>query len=184
MEDRVARGEVRRAEQGQQHRAGVHPALRQAVADRGRDAWCGCAAVVRRGRRDPMVDDRVAGQGTGRDARQLPGARRAPAVRVQAARHDRDVAVGRHPADDRDREAPPLAHLANRVPALGEDRRAHPLLRLGDHHLERFEPGFAARDRIEIDDDPGPRPIRGLRRRAGDPAGAQVLEALDQTRAR
>ena len=180
VEDAVARREVRRAEQGQQHRAGVHPTLREAVADGGRDARCGGAAVVCRGGRDPMVDDRVAGQGTGRDARQLPGARCATAIGIQAAGHDRDVAVGRDPADDRDREAPPLAHLAHRVPAFGEDRGAHPFLRLGDHHLEGLEARFAARDRVQIDDDPGPRPIRGLRRGAGDAAGTQVLEALDQ----
>ena len=56
----------------------------------------------------------------------------------------------------------------------------HPLLRLGDHHLERLHARLAARDRVEVDDDPGARPIGGLRRGAGDPAGAEVLEALDE----
>ena len=41
-------------------------------------------------------------------------------------------------------------------------------------------PGLAARDRVEVDEDAGPGPVGGLRRRAGDPAGAEVLEALDE----
>ena len=113
-------------------------------------------------------------------ARHLARARRRPAVAVEPAFDDRDVAVGGHPADDRDRQAPALADLAHLGPAFREDGGAHPLLRLGDHHLERLEARLAPRDRVEVDQDPGPGPVGRLRRRAGDPAGAEVLESLDQ----
>ena len=131
-------------------------------------------------RRHPGVDDRVAGQGSRRDPGDLTGACGRPPIRVQPALDDRDVAVVGDPSDDRDRQAPPLAHLADIVPARGQDRRAHPLLRLRDHDLEGRQSRLAARDRVEVDDDPGARPIGGLRRGAGDPAGAEVLETLDE----
>ena len=107
-----------------------------------------------------------------------PGVR-AP-VGVQPALDDRDVAVRGDPADDRDRQAPAGADLADLLPLRGEDRGAHPLLRLRDHDLERLEARLASRDRVEVDEHPGPAAVGGLRRRAGDPAGAEVLEALDQ----
>jgi hypothetical protein len=127
------------------------------------------------------MDDRIAGQGTRGDARQLPCPRRRTTAAVQTALDDRDVAVGRHPADDRNGQAPALADLAHRVPPLRQDGGAHPLLRLGDHDFEWLKARLAPRDGIEVHGDAGPRPVRGLRSRTGDAAGAEVLEPLDKT---
>ena len=66
----------------------------------------------------------------------------------------------------------------------GSDGGAHPLLGLADHDLERLHPGLAARDRIEVHEDAGPGPVGRLGRRARDAAGAEVLEAFDEARAR
>ena len=178
--DGVARRQVGRPEEAEQDGPRVHPALRQAVADHRRCARSRGAAPVGGRRRDPGVDDRVARQRRGRDAGDLTGARRRPSVRVQPALDDRDVAVVGDPSDDRDRQAPALAHLADVVPALGQDGRAHPFLRLGDHDLEGREPRLAARDRVEVDHDPRPGPVGRLRGGAGDPAGPEVLEPLDE----
>ena len=180
-EDVVARREVRRTEQRQQDRARIRAPFGEAIADEGRGTRGRGAALVGRGRGGTVVDDGVAGQGAGRDARQFPGARRGPAIGVQPAFDDRDVAVGRDATDDRHRQAPPFADLADRLPALGQDRGAHPFLRLGDQHLERFEARLPPRDGVQVHDDPGPGPVGRLRGRAGDPAGAQVLEALDES---
>jgi hypothetical protein len=115
------------------------------------------------------MDDRLAGQRPRRDPCEL-----------RAATRDRDIAVVRDASDDRHRETPAHGDFANVIPAVGPDDRAHPLLRLRDHDLERRHARLAKRDRVEVDGDPGARAIRRLRGRAGDPAGAQVLEALDQ----
>ena len=136
-----------------------------------------------------LVDDRVARQRAGGDPRELVGAGTRATVRVEPAGHDHDVAVGGHPADDRDRDPPARADLADVLPPLRVDGRAHPLLRLGDHHLERLEAGFAARDRIEVDEHPDPGAVGHLGGRARDAAGAEVLEtghesAIDEFQAR
>ncbi len=180
LEDGVTRGEVGRPEERHEDRARIHPALGKPVADRRRRTRRRGAAAVGRGGGDALVDDRVAGQRAGRDPGQDPGAPRQAAVRLEATGHDRDVAVGGDPADDRHRKAPALAHVTDRIPFVGQDGGTHPLLRLGDHHLERLETRFAARDGVEVDRDPGPGPVGRLGRGAGDAAGAEVLEALDQ----
>ena len=119
------------------------------------------------------MDDRVAGQGGGRDSRASSAAARTPL-------DDRDVAVVGDPSDDRDRQTPALADLADGVPAVRPDDRAHPLLRLRDHDLERLHVRLAPRDRVEVDVDARPGPIGRLRGRTRDAAGAEVLEALDE----
>ena len=126
------------------------------------------------------MDDRVAGQGGGRDPGQLPrpgrgrpSASRPPATTVMSPSPVTRpmIATGRSQRSQTARTA---------VPALRPDDRQHPLLGLGDHDLERLHARLAARDRVEIDEDPGSGPVGRLGRRAGDPAGAEVLEALDQ----
>ena len=97
-----------------------------------------------------------------------------------SAADDRDVAVVGHGPDDRDGQTPALADLADGVPAIRPDRGAHPLLALRDHHLERRHAGLAPRDRVEVDADAGAGPVRRLRGGAGDAAGTEVLEALDE----
>ena len=169
LEDRPPRGEVRRADQRQQDRPGVHAPLRQSVADHRRGSRRRRRAPMGRRRGKPVVDDRVAGQGRRGHAGDLP-----------AALDDRDVAVVRHPPDDGDRQAPSCADLADNLPPVGPHDGEHPLLRLGDQHFERLEIGLAPRHRVEVDPDPGARPVRGLRRRAGDAARAEVLETLHQ----
>ena len=62
----------------------------------------------------------------------------------------------------------------------GLDDRDHPLLRLADHHLERLEARLAARDRVEVDEDPGAAAVRGLGDGAGDARRAEVLDADDE----
>ena len=169
-----------RSEQRQQDRAGVHAPLGEPVADRGGRARRRRTTAVGRRGRDALVDDGIARQRAAgiRASSRAPAA--GPPVGVEAAFDDRDVAVGRHPPDDRDGQAPALAHLADGRPALGADGGAHPLLRLRDHDLERLEARLASRDGIQVDDDPRPGPIGGLGGRARDPAGAEVLEALDE----
>ena len=75
LEDGAARGEVRRAEEGQQHGAGVHPALRQPVARIERGAGRRSGPPVGRRGGQPLVDDRVARQ------RPRPGCGRSPRPR-------------------------------------------------------------------------------------------------------
>ena len=102
------------------------------------------------------------------------------AVRVDAAGDDDDRPVAGHPADDRGRKAPPRADLDDVGEPVRSDDREHPLLGLADHHLERLHPGLAPRDRVEVDEHPGPGPIGGLRRGARDAGRAEVLEPLDE----
>ena len=78
------------------------------------------------------------------------------------------------------RQVPALADGAHGLPAVRLDDRDHPLLRLGDQHLERLQAGLAARDRVEVDEDPGAAPVRRLGHGAGDPGGAEVLDADDE----
>src|SRR6185436_8123948 len=95
--------------------------------------------------------------------------------------HDRDIAVLRHATDDGRRQPPAGAHLEDVRPALRSDCSAHSLLGLRDHDLEWLETRLAARDRVEVDRDPGPATVRELGGRASDPARSEVLEALDET---
>jgi hypothetical protein len=120
-------------------------------------------------RREPVVDDRVRGQRRGRDPDDLP-----------AALEDRDVAVGGHDADDGAGDPPPLADLADRCFAVRPDDREHPFLALRDEDLEGGQPRLPAGHGIEVDEHAGPGPVGGLRGRAGDAAGAEVLEPLDE----
>ncbi len=142
----------------------------------------GAAPAARRRRRER------AGGRSRRSSARPPGsgrARRAGAGRPSASSPPStivDVAVGGDPADDRDRQAPALADLADGRPsAPGCDDREHPLLRLA-RSSPRTAPcpgsrrGIASRSTR----DPGPGPIGGLRGGAGDAAGAEVLEALDE----
>ena len=78
-------GDVRRAEQAEQHEARIHPPLRQVVAGLGGLARGRSRATARGRLGGARVDDRVARECSGRDACEL-GA-------VAAARHDRDVTV-------------------------------------------------------------------------------------------
>ena len=126
------------------------------------------------------MDDRGTGQGRGRHPRDLARPRSGPAAGVQPALDDRDVAVVGDPPDDRDRQAPALADAAHGIPSIGTDRGAHPLLRLGDHDLERRHVRLAPRDRVEVDEDARPGAVGGLGRGAGDAAGPEVLQALHQ----
>ena len=168
--DRPAGREVRGAEQAEQDRARIHPALGQSVARVERDPGRRRRAAMGRRRGDARVDDGVAREGRGRH----PGD-------LGPAADDGDVAVVGHDADDGDGQAPPLADLADLVPALRLDRGAHPLLRLGDHHLEWRHVRLTAGDRVEVDPDARARPVRGLGCGARDPTGAEVLESLDES---
>ena len=96
------------------------------------------AAAMDRRRTDPLMDDGVAGERSGRDPGDLARARSRPPGVVDPALDHGDVAVVGDPADDGDRQVPVLAHGTDLGPPLGTDDRAHPLLRLGDHHLERL----------------------------------------------
>ena len=182
LEDQPAAGQVGAAEQPEQDGAGVHPPLGQQVVRLERRARRRGGPAMGRRRGQPIVDDRVAGQRRRRDPGQLDRARIRPAVGIQAAAHDRDVAVGGDPADRRRGQAPAAADGPHRGLALGSDDRQHPLLRLADHHLERRHAGLAARDGVEVDEDAGAGPVGRLGGRAADPAGAQVLEPLDAGR--
>ncbi len=124
---------------------------------------------MRRGRGHPLVHDRVARQGCGRDAGNLA-----------IALDDGDVAVVGHGPDDGDRQAPPLTDLADGLPAIGSDHREHPFLRLRDQDLERRHSGLTSWDRVELHANPRSCPVGRLGCRAGDAAGAEILEALDE----
>ncbi len=93
---------------------------------------------------------------------------------------DRDVAVRGDPADERDRNAPALAHLAHRREVLGSAGGEHSLLRLGDHDFPGRHAGLAARDRVEIQEDAGAGLVGRLRGRARDAACAEILDSHDQ----
>ena len=127
------------------------------------------------------MDDRVRGERPRRDSGQLTGTVRRAAIGRETALDDRDVAVGGDPADDRHREAPSLTDLADSLVPIGADDRAHPLLALRDHDLERSETRLATRHGVEIDDHARATPVGRLRGRAREPAGTEVLEAFDET---
>ena len=174
---KTARRDDRFAEPSRASRTAPGSMPRSGSRSLGSSGAPGAGAARRCGRRrgEPLVDDGVAGQGRGRHR----AISRADGSVVQPP-DDRDVAVVGDPADDRDGQAPALAHLADGVPAIRPDGGAHPLLALRDHDLERLHVRLAPRDRVEVDEDARPGPVGGLRRRAGDAAGAEVLEALDE----
>src|SRR5439155_20419300 len=116
----------------------------------------------------------------GWNAREHPRAPGGPSVGVEASLHDGHVAVRGDPPDDRDGKSPALADLAHGRGSIGPDDRAHALLALRDHHLERGHHWFPARHRVEVDDDAGPGSVRRLRGRTRETAGTEVLEALDE----
>src|SRR5688500_14775264 len=137
-------------------------------------------AGASRRRSQAIVDDRVGGQGAGRDARELCcTVARTPIGREPARDHD-DVALVRDPPDHRAGEGPARADRLDGVQPVRTDDREHPLLALADEDLERLHAGLAPRDRIQVDDDPGARAIGGLGRRARDAGRAEVLQPLDQ----
>ena len=164
LEDRsAATARFGRPEQRQEHGARVHAALRQAVA-RGSTGAPGAGARAAMGRRRARrrswtIASLVSARG--RDPGEL-ARRRGSAGRRRRARPRRSAmspsAVTRPMTATG--QAPALADLADGRPALGPDDRAHPLLRLGDHHLERLQAGLAARDRVEVDERSRSRPGR------------------------
>ena len=111
-------------------------------------------------------------------------------VHQRAHRHvsDEPLAVEHpHPARVRDRsdrgaaDLPLLAQLQHRRHVRGRDHAQHPLLGLGDHDLERLHPRLAQGDAGEVDVEPH-LPLGGhLRRRGGQPRGAEVLQRDQQT---
>ena len=151
LEDGAARGEIRRSQEGLQHGAGIHAALRQLVARDDRRAGRGREPAALRRRREPLEDDGVGGQRGGRDAGDLartlggsPSASRPPStIAMSPSAVTRPMtAHGRFHlrADRGDRREPIRPH-----------DREHPLLALADHHLERRHARLAPRDRVEID---------------------------------
>ena len=130
----------------------------------------GASAAAGRRRGEPLVDDRVAGQGA------RPGSRASSSLAVD----DRDVAVVGDPADHRDRQAPALADRATSSQRSG---RTIASIRSCDSEIITSNgsmPGSRRGIAVEVDPHPGPRPVGGLGRGAGDPAGAEVLEPLDE----
>ena len=126
--DPVAGGEVRRAQEGEEDGAGIHAPLRQAFGRRLRHAGRGRLADPDRWAGDAVVDDGVGGQGRRGDPGDLAGGWHGPTCLVEPTLHDRDGAVIGDPADDRDRQAPALAGLADGVVAVRSDHGDHPLL--------------------------------------------------------
>jgi hypothetical protein len=119
---------------------------------------------------------------TGRDPCQLAGAQVRRPIRREAAFDHRDVAVVGDPADHPAQDAPPLADRRDlRQPVRPRDDH-HPFLRLTDHDLERRHARLPARDRVQVDPNPGPGAVRGLRHAAGDPGRTEVGEALGEAR--
>ena len=178
--DPVAAREVGAAEQRDQDRGRVHAALGQPVLGRERDARGRRLAPSRRGRGQAVVDDRLAGEGLRGNAGDLRRAGVRAAVGADAALDDGDVAVGGDAADQGDRDAPALADLAHGRVVLRPAGGQHPLLRLGDHHFPGRHAGLAARDRVEVQEDAGAGLVGRLGGGAADPAGAEVLDALDE----
>ena len=178
--DPAARRQVRAAEEAQEHGPRVHPALGQQLGRGRREARGRGGAAAGRRRGEALEDDRLRGEGAGRDPGELARARARPPVRVEAALDDRDRAVVGHPADHRAGQAPAGADLGDLGVPLGADDRDHPLLRLADHHLEGGHPRLPARDRVEVDEDPRPGPVGGLADAAGDAGRPEVLDALGE----
>ena len=172
--------QVRAPEEGHEDGARVGAALGEAV---GRlDGSAGRRGGTDSGGRASFapVDDRLAGDGGDRDPRQLARAGARPTVRVEAALDDSQVAPGGHPPDHRGRQSPAPADLEHLREPIGAHDRAHPLLRLADHHLERRHPLLAPRHGVEVDDDAGAGAIGHLGGGAADAAGAEVLQPLDE----
>ena len=161
LEERQPRGDVGRGEQREERvarrRAGVERPRRRRVQRRGRALG---REVVQRA----VVDERL--------DRHLPDD-------PVAVAHD-DVARLDDRADRRAVDVPLLAQREHLVHARGLDDAEHPLLRLGDHDLERLEVGLAQRDLRDVDLDADlalGRHLGGRRREAGR---AEVLQRDEQ----
>ena len=122
----------------------------------------------------PLVDRTVAeaaarhvGEGFGREA--------APLVE-QAVEHAEPARVG-DLADDRGADLPACAQAEDFVDVFGPDDREHPLLALRRHHLDRVHARLAAVHTRDVDVHPRAGRGGGLRRRAREPGGAQILHA-------
>ena len=174
LEDGPAGREIRRAHERQQHGAGVHAPLRELVRGDRRRAGRGRRSPPLRRRPQPLVDDRIRGEGARPGCARARGRPRGPAV------DDRDIAVVGHPPDHRGRQPPAFADRGDVGESLRPDDREHPLLALADHDLERLHARLAPRDRVEVDADAGAGPVGGLGRGAGDAGGAEVLQPLDE----
>ena len=90
------------------------------------------------------------------------------------------AAAARHLADRGRVDLPPRADGQHLVDLARLDDAQHPLLRLGDHDLERLHVGLAQRDAADVEIDPHAALGRHLRRRRGQPGGAEVLERDQQ----
>ena len=139
---RPARRQVRRADQREQRVVtGVQRRRRRRVDRRRR--WRGRQVVQR-----AVVDQRRHGD---------------VADQLIATEDPHPPRVG-HLADDRPADLPLLAHRQHRGRVVGRADAQHPLLRFGDHDLERLHVAFAQRDPRDVDVDPdlaGARHLRG-----------------------
>ena len=90
------------------------------------------------------------------------------------------MAAVRDLADRGAAHLPLLAKLQHGADVAGLDHRQHPLLGLGDHHLEGLHAGLAQRHPGDVDLDPDPAGGGHLARRGGQPGGAEVLEGDEQ----
>ncbi len=96
-----------------------------------------------------------------------------------ADQHAQAACVG----DDADRgrvHLPLLAHAHHGVDALGLDDAEHPLLRLGDHDLERLHAVLAQRHLRDVEVEPDPALRRHLGRRGREAGRTEVLQRHEQ----